>query len=153
MKFLVDEMLGKLAKWLRMLGYDTVYIKDKKDNYIVNQAFKEQRVLLTRDTGMIQRKYIPRYVLIHSDFYLDQVKQVIKECNISTDPEKFFSRCLLCNSKIISVVKNSVKELVPPYVFKEQKDFFVCKNCNKVYWKGTHIENAKRKIESILQCF
>jgi uncharacterized protein with PIN domain len=150
MKFVADEMLGKLAKWLRILGYDTLYIKNKDDNYLINSAFKEQRMLLTRDTAMVERKYIPQYILIKSDNYLEQIKQIIGEYKIVPNRDMFFSRCLLCNSEIKPILKDDIKEKVPEYVYDTQDNFLFCRKCGKIYWKGSHIENAMKKIMELL---
>lgn len=150
MKFIADKMLGKAAKWLRILGYDTAYVKNTSDNYIVNQAFKEQRILLTRDTVLIERKHIPHYILIRSDNYIEQIRQIIRECNITPDQNIFFSRCLLCNGEINPVLKDIVKGKVPQYVYETQEKFLLCKKCNKIYWRGTHTENAMKKIAESL---
>lgn len=148
--FVVDEMLGKLAKWLRLLGFDTIYIKSVDDSYLVNQAFRAQKILLTRDTKLIERKHIPKYILIRSDDYMEQLKEIIEGNNIRPDPNLFFSRCLLCNTELRVVSKEMVKLRVPDYVYETQAEFFVCPKCDKVYWNGTHIENVKRKLKGVL---
>lgn len=151
MKFIADEMLGRLAKWLRMLGYDTVYKTPTSDSSLVNQAFREQRIILTRDTRLVERKYIPRYILVKSDDYNEQLKQIIKESGLVPDPKLFFSRCLLCNTEIESISKDLVKKKVPPYVYKTEKSFLRCPRCDKAYWAGTHVEMAKKKLKQIFK--
>lgn len=150
MKFIVDEMLGRLAKWLRMLGYDTVYKTPTSDSILVNQAFREQRIMLTRDTRLVDRKYIPRYILIKSDNYIEQLRQIIKELGLLPAPDLFFSRCILCNTEIESIPKNEVETKVPPYVYKTQEKFLYCPRCNKIYWSGTHIEMARERLREVL---
>lgn len=150
MRFIVDEMLGKLAKWLRMLGYDTVYNTPTSDSSLVSQAFREQRVIITRDTRLVARKYITRYILIKSDKYIEQLKQVIEELNLVPDKNNFFSRCLLCNTEIETIPKAAVKTKVPPYVYEAQDKFLHCPKCDKLYWAGTHVENAKNKLQEVI---
>lgn len=150
MRFIVDEMLGRLAKWLRMLGYDTTYNTPTTDSSLVNQAFREQRVILTRDTRLVERKYVPRYILIKSDKYIEQLRQVIVELNLVPDKNLFFSRCLLCNAEIESIPKNIIKEKVPPYVYETQTNFLHCPKCDKIYWAGTHVGEAHKKLQEVL---
>lgn len=151
MKFIADEMLGRLAKWLRMLGYDTIYKTPTSDSSLVNQAFREQRIILTRDTRLIERKYIPRYILIKSDDYNEQLKQIIKDLNLQPNPNLFFSRCILCNTEIESISKDLVQKKVPLYIYETQKSFLHCPKCDKVYWAGTHVEMAKERLKEILK--
>lgn len=151
MKFIVDEMLGRLAKWLRMIGYDTVYKTPTTDSILVNQAFREQRIIITRDTRLVERKYIPRFIIIKSDKYMEQLKQLVAELGLVPDPNLFFSRCLLCNAEIESISKDIVKPKIPPYVFETQESFLRCPSCNKIYWSGTHVDRAKEKLCEILK--
>lgn len=150
MKFIADEMLGKLARWLRMLGYDTVYNTPTTDSSLVNQAFREQRIIITRDTRLVERKLIPRYILIKSDKYIEQLRQVIKELNLVPDKNLFFSRCLLCNTEIEPIPKGVIKTKVPPYVYETQDNFLHCPRCDRIYWAGTHVEKAKGKLQEVL---
>lgn len=150
MRFIVDEMLGKLAKWLRMLGYDTLYITPTTDSFLVNQAFREQRIIITRDTRLVERKYIPRYILIKSDKYIEQLRQVIRELNLVPDKNLFFSRCLLCNTEIEPIPKGLVRAKVPQYIYETQNNFLCCPKCGRVYWAGTHVENAQNKLQEVL---
>jgi len=149
MKFIVDEMLGRLVVWLRLLGYDTTYIKNVSDNVLVSQALKEKGIILTRDTRLIERKYIPKVLLVKSDEYMSQLKQIINDLELNPDPDLFFTRCLVCNNKTVVVSRERVENRVPDYVYKTHDKFFHCENCNKIYWHGTHVDNAKKKLEEI----
>lgn len=147
MKFIVDEMLGRLAKWLRLLGYDTVYLTPTTDSAIIRQALKEQRIVLTRDRRMVERKHMPRYLLIDSDRYPEQLKQVIQEFVLVPKKDNFFCRCLLCNTLIQTISKAEIFPRVPAYTFKTQAEFFNCPHCNKIYWTGTHIAMIQQKLK------
>lgn len=146
MRFIVDEMLGRLATWLRILGYDTLYISPTTDSNLVNLAFKEQRIVLTRDTKMVERKHMPKYVLIKSDNCDEQLKETIRALKLKPDPDKLFSRCLLCNTEIQPVPKKNIKDKVPEYTYKTHKEFFKCPECNKIYWSGTHVQKVKERL-------
>lgn len=147
MEFIADEMLGKLATWLRILGYDTLYPRPTTDSLLVTRALKERRIILTRDTRLIERKHMPRYILIKSDNYNEQLKQVIEELSLKPDQNKWFSRCLLCNTEIQPIPKSDVKTKVPEYTYKTHEEFFLCPDCGRVYWSGTHIQNVEEKLK------
>lgn len=138
--FLVDFMLGRLAKWLRVIGYDTVYSRERNTPAILVQSLKENRVLVTRD-HRLSRKKCWRLLLIKDDLIADQLKQVVSEMNLEVARDRFFTRCTVCNGPIYRVEdKRSIKELVPEYVFANHGDFCRCPNCGKVYWQGTHLD-------------
>lgn len=149
MKFIADEMLGKLATWLRILGYDTLYISPTTDGNLVARAFKEKRVILTRDTRLVERKHMPKFVLIKSDDYNEQLRETIKELDLKPDPDKMFSRCLICNVLIEQVQKKDIKDKVPEYTYTTHDNFFKCPNCGKIYWTGTHIQNVRDKLRTL----
>ena len=135
MKFLADVMLGRLATWLRLLGFDTAYWNDATDAELARRARIEQRILLTRDVELTRRRGI-RAVLIESEQVEDQVRQVFHVLNLTA--QEAFSRCAECNSLLEEVSKESVRGQVPPYVFHTQERFRHCPRCGRVYWRGTH---------------
>ncbi len=149
-KFIVDFMCGRLAKWLRILGYDAEFIKDASRDKILLESLKEQRIILTRDTRLSQKKAY-KIILIKSDKIREQVKQVIKELNLSLDKNKFFSRCSICNKKVIPVQKQEVKNLVPEYVYEHINEFYKCPQCGRIYWQGSHFDLFLNDIEKIIQ--
>jgi uncharacterized protein with PIN domain len=151
-KFIVDYMLGRLARWLLMLGYDTVYVSDGKtpDMDQVAQASREGRVFVTRDTRIPAVAGVKKIVL--KDQKLEnQLKQLCKELDLRPDPALFFSRCTLCNQPTQPVEKASVLASLPEKVRSLQTSFFRCPKCSKLYWTGTHVYNTKKKIEEILK--
>jgi uncharacterized protein len=138
-RFLVDFMLGKLAKWLRVIGYDTVYVKLENRLTTVLQSLKENRIILTRDTKL-STKRAWGLTLLKSENFHEQIKQLVKELKLTVPRERLFSRCTICNSKIEPVKdKNEIRDIVPKYVFDTQNDFSFCRQCNKAYWQGTHM--------------
>jgi len=150
MKFLCDQMLGTLAKWLRIYGFDTFFADSKLDDTdLIDIAKKEQRALLTRDKTLAQvarRENLKVYEIRSTDID-EQLSQVLEGIHI--DEEQFFSRCLLCNSPINSIDKNKVKNKIPERVYKNNQKFWFCAKCNKIYWKGSHHDNMLKKIKSI----
>jgi uncharacterized protein with PIN domain len=144
--FLADSMLGTLAKWLRILGYDTAYDVRLDDNQLVRLARSEGRVLLTRDTGFLVRKGL-RLVFIESQVLEEQLAQVIQTCGLRTDNP--FTRCPICNTELDQVPKYEAWGQVPPYVFQTQQQFSLCPECNQFYWRGTHWQRMKGKLDSL----
>ena len=149
MKFICDDNLGKLAKLLRTLGYDTLFEKDLDDHKLIRQSLEQNRVILTRDTKLARFKTAQNQLLIENDNPLEQLKQVTEYFELKPEKESFFSRCLLCNNMLETIEKEKAKDKIPPYVFKTQKDFVICKKCDKVFWKGTHIEKIQQKLKRI----
>lgn len=128
-------MLGRLATWLRLLGYDTAYQPDAADAQLARVARAEARILLTRDVELTRRRGL-RCVLIESEQVEDQVRQVFRAFNLTA--RAAFSRCAECNHTLVDVSKESVRGAVPPYVFHTQERFRCCPQCARVYWRGTH---------------
>ena len=151
MKFIADIMVGKLAKYLRMAGYDVLYENTATDDEIMKIALKTGRTVLTRDSLMIARKEFVKgmikYLLIRDDKLKKQLEQVQSEFNFSLKPNLI--RCVECNYRLAEVKKEDVKNKVPPYVYKTQQNFMYCKKCDKYYWRGTHYHNIKNAFLDI----
>jgi uncharacterized protein with PIN domain len=136
MKFIADVMVGKLARWLRILGFDVAYSNKFEDDELLRIAELENRVILTRDRGLASRRTNARCLLIANDDYREQVRQVIAEFNL--EHFDIFSRCLECNTQLQQVDKEDVFERIPPFVYLTQERFAMCPLCGRVYWHGTH---------------
>ncbi len=135
MKFLADTMLGRLATWLRLLGYDTLYLPHADDPALARIARAEDRILLTRDVELTRRRGV-QSLLIESEQVEAQLQQVFRALNLTA--RAAFSRCAECNHRLDAVSKESVRDLVPPYVFQTQERFRRCARCGRIYWRGTH---------------
>ena len=151
MKFIADVMLGKLARYLRMAGNDVFYMNNIDDDEILRIAKAQDRIILTRDNLMLQRKEcknkIINSLLIKDDDILVQLKQVKNDLSINLAP--LLSRCLECNALLEKVKKSEIEDKVPPYVLKTQENFLYCAGCSKYYWRGTHYDNICRTFKSI----
>jgi len=150
--FIVDSNAGKLARWLRMMGYDTLFFSDIEDGHLVDMAMKEGRVVVTRDTQIAKRRVAAngslRVILSRDDDPKQQLMQVLKELNLDCRQMQF-TRCLECNRRLVSRSKEEVKDLVPPYVFRTQTQYMQCPSCKRIYWQGTHWQRMKRDLEEI----
>jgi len=134
-KLLVDAMLGRLAKWLRILGYDTAYLADTDDFAVMRLARAEDRLILTRDRGLARRRGV-RALLVSGESLEEQLRQV---CGVLGLPaEGAFSRCPVCNQALMDATPEQVATGVPGYVQRTQECFSFCGGCNRIYWRGTH---------------
>ncbi len=136
-KFIVTQELGKLAKWLRILGYDCVYYDKKAVSELIVQVLRDRRVLLTRSETFTKYKGIQMLIIKH-DHVEEQVEQAVQEMGLTLDEEGIFQRCVECNTPLEDIAKEEIKEKVPEYVFQTQEKFKKCPGCGKIFWKGTH---------------
>ena len=139
-------MLGTLAKWLRILGYNTAYDNRIEDHQLLARALREERLALTRDARLIRELNPPHCLLIGSENLFDQIQEVLEHLKIHPDPVRIMSRCLVCNSLLESTDPASVRDRVPTYVYATQSQFKTCPDCRRVYWGGTHQRNIYRKL-------
>lgn len=146
-KFAADRMLGRLAKWLRVLGQDVIYGEHLSGYGLIRAARAEERLILTRDRKLKQ-KQPPPFIFIASDHHREQLQQVIGESGLRLG-EKVFSRCLMCNMALQPKTKASVETLVPPYVFATQTDFSWCKKCQRIYWPATHHQRMVDELKAL----
>ena len=147
-KFICDRMLGRLARWLRMMGYDTKYDKGGEgDADLLKRTEKSGRILLTRDTEIAKRKSGATVLLVKSDQLDEQIKQVISEHNLAPEPERILTLCSACGGKLKRIEKGDVFGKVPDGVFARNEEFWQCPDCGKVYWKGSHYKKILEKIE------
>lgn len=148
-RFLVDINVGRLAKWLRILGYDAAVRPDAEDGELVRRAMADGRVLLTRDALIPQRRVVAqgrlRVILLRSEEPMAQLRQVMEDLGL--DPSGAFTLCIECGARLRDRPKDTVVGLVPPYVFQTQQAFMECPACGKLYWQGTHWRNMRRKLE------
>jgi hypothetical protein len=146
MKFIADRMLGKLAKKLRMLGYDTLYYQGEDPYQILRLARQEGRTILTRNTKLIPKRPEDLILRVLSDQPTLQLKELIQKGYISLEGETPFSRCLLCNTTLQEIPKENAEGKVPDFIFSQQKDFYQCPQCMRIYWQGTHLENMAKEV-------
>jgi len=139
MKFIADVMLGKLAKRMRLMGFDVLYGSTCEDNEVLRLALDQGRIILTRDTGLASRPLAHNHLLITSDLIDDQLRQVLDA--FSPSGEHALTRCSLCNGQLSVLDGKDARDLVPDHVAATVHEFWRCGHCGKVYWKGSHVRN------------
>ena len=147
-KFIVDVNVGRLATWLRIMGYDASFPRGASDNELVRLALREDRILITRDSGFLQRRAVRlgqlRMLYVVADDLRGQLRQLIRELGLGLDYG--FSRCLRCNQPLSPVDKAAVIDQIPGYVAATQQAFSQCSGCYRVYWPGTHWSNMNLEL-------
>lgn len=151
-KFVVDNNVGKLARWLRMMGYDSLLFREEDDGKMINIALAEDRVILTKDTQIMRRRVITKgrlkAIFIGSDDTKAQLRQVAENLNLDYEFRPF-SICLECNQPLLARSKEEVKSLVPPFVFQTQEQYMECLNCHRIYWRGTHWRAMNKALREL----
>ncbi|MBC8359526.1 MAG: Mut7-C RNAse domain-containing protein [Candidatus Aminicenantes bacterium] len=150
MIFIVDCMLGKLAKWLKILGFDSLYFSKIEDSDLLALARKEGRVLLSRDNELIDKSRDIQTLFIKSENWNIQIEQVLDDFNLWKDISPY-SRCIECNVKLKDLPKSRARNLVAPFVLEQADSFSICSGCGRIFWKGTHHQDMEFKIEEILR--
>ena len=149
-RLIADVMLGKCAKWLRIMGFNVLYRNDYSDREIIALLKSQPDLnLLTRDTRLHRQLEIKsRVFLVRSNDFREQVMEVTKKFGLPELSERL-SRCIRCNEKIVEVPKINVRGRVPPYVFDTQERFFYCPTCDRIYWPGTHVTRAGEELDKL----
>lgn len=135
-------MLGRLAKRMRLLGFDVLYDRTMNDNEIIRLSLAQNRVILTRDTGLSGRPMAAHHVFVKHDSLDDQLRQILDTFTIAsvTGP---LTRCSRCNEPLTPISRQDAKDHVPQYVYERHDDFLRCTKCERIYWKGTHVRNMR----------
>ena len=142
-------MLGKLAKWLKILGFDVLYFSKVEDSELLALAKREGRTVLSRDNEVLQKARSLPQLYVESESWQEQVEQVLCEFDLwdKADP---YSRCLECNVKLKRLPKKEARNLVSSYIYEQANSFALCPQCGKVFWPGTHYNDMEFKIDEIL---
>lgn len=157
-RFLADDMVGKLARWLRIIGLDVAPAGRIDDNDLMRRALEEDRVLLTRHGRLLDqitakdlkpRRAELKWIVLESPHLLPQIAQVLQHAGITLDEGRFFTRCLICNSLLEPASKEDVAGEVPEFTYSIQDMYSRCRTCNKVFWKGTHTNRILEKLRQI----
>jgi len=147
-RFICDDHCGRLARWLRFLGFDCAYERDISDNLLLRHAIREQRIILTRDHSLATRAMARSVIQLDSSDPLAQVRQVLDGLHLAADRGRIGTQCTICNRPTIAVRRETVALLVPPYVRKTQQHFRRCRECGRIYWKATHVNGMLERLQT-----
>jgi uncharacterized protein with PIN domain len=148
-RFFADAMLGRLARWLRILGYDTRYEAHVDDADLVRRALEEERVILTRDRGLPEEFRVPALVLVEAERPAEQLRELVQRLRL--DPEgRLFTRCSRCNASLESAARDHIADRVPARVLHDHQHFKCCPSCGRVYWEGSHVDRIRNAIRHAL---
>ena len=151
-KFFVDAMLGNIAKKLRLIGYDTEYSSSIEDYRLIECAKKEERIIVSRDVELINKaeKLKIKSIFLKDSSENDQLLEIVKKSDIKQITINGNSaRCPKCNFSTIPIKKENVKDKIPQGVLDHNDKFWICKNCNQIYWEGTHVKNLQKLIDDV----
>lgn len=148
-KFIADVMLGRLAKWLRIAGFDVLYSNRFSDDELIEISTQEGRVLLSRDTRLLIRKPVRKFIFLESQDVQKQIRQVFETMHIFK-LSLLLTRCLSCNEALVETKRESVRRSVPAFVYQTQIHFKSCPRCGKIFWAGTHRRSVVRTLEKLL---
>ena len=149
-KFVLDVHLGKLAKYLRLTGFDTLYNIVYNDQDIISRSHAEKRIILTHDLELLKNKLVTRGYWIRSQFLKEQLMEVFIRFDLKNDIN-LFSRCLECNTILRNVSKKDILDRLLPETLAHFKEFQNCPECGRIYWKGSHYERMKKYIDSVIK--
>ncbi|MCM8785676.1 MAG: Mut7-C RNAse domain-containing protein [Candidatus Omnitrophica bacterium] len=147
-KFITDGMCGGLARWLRLIGYDTLYFNIQRKIELIRIAEKENRKVLTKDKKLAE-KYPEFVIYLEGEDTYSQFREVVKKFNLEIKEVNLFRRCSICNTKLEEIKKEKVKNLVPEYIYKNKEKFAICIKCNKIYWEGDHCKYIRERLKNL----
>lgn len=149
-KFILDVHLGKLAKYLRLCGFDTLYTRDFNDFEIINLSISEKRIILTRDLGLLKNKNVTHGHWIRSQHLDEQLKEVFLRFSLMNQVLPF-NRCMECNGLLIYVSKEDIQHHLLPGTIEFFNNFRKCPECNRIYWEGSHYEKMRKYIDNLIK--
>lgn len=148
-RFVLDVHLGRLAAYLRLLGFDTLYRNDYNDVELAHISSRQSRILLTRDRGLLKRSIVTHGYCLRTTQPRQQVVDVLHRFDLF-DSIKPFQRCVHCNGLLEPVSKDDIIDRLPPKTQRYYNEFHRCRDCAQIYWKGTHYQRMQRFIEEVV---
>ncbi|MCB9027502.1 MAG: Mut7-C RNAse domain-containing protein [Bacteroidales bacterium] len=148
-RFILDVHLGRLAKYLRLCGFDTLFSTLYEDREIIETSMMEERIILTRDKLLLKDKRVKRGYLIRSQYYREQLKEVFERFNLK-EHVRLFTRCITCNTLLETVSKEEISDRLLADTSRYYMEFKRCPTCDRIYWAGSHYDNMKKSLKSLL---
>ncbi len=142
---ILTRELGRLSKWLRIVGFDAEYYDNDNMSSLIIRALRENRTVITR------RKTIGdlKVVTVGQDDVRDQLRTILSAFSFQPEKKDLFRRCVVCNCELVQIEKEMIKDKVPEYVYNSQDVFFSCPRCQRLYWKGSHWEHVQAFLQDI----
>jgi uncharacterized protein with PIN domain len=148
-RFVAERTLGKLAKWLRILGFDTIYEANVAGEKLIDSI--GDRILLSRTKRIRNMKIAKKCIFITSNYPFEQLREVVLVLGIEEKDIRLFSRCIQCNASIRSIEKNAVRGRVPDYIWETHDAFHTCDHCRRIYWSGSHAQRSRDIIKKLFK--
>ncbi|MEW8377210.1 MAG: Mut7-C RNAse domain-containing protein, partial [Candidatus Thiodiazotropha taylori] len=148
-RFVTDAHLGKLARYLRLLGFDTLFFNDIGDQRLVEISLSERRTLLTRDRALLMRRTITHGCYVHAIEPWLQLVEVVERLDLAAQARPF-SRCMVCNGSIVAMQKALIEDQLPDQVARHHDQFWRCRECQKIYWQGSHYSKLLKSIAGLI---
>jgi len=149
-RFVIDCNLGRLARYLRLLGFDCRYANDFNDDDVASISAREQRIVLTRDRRLLQRKIITHGLFVRATHPRDQVREVLRRLDLYA-LSRPFSRCTRCNGRLETATKSAIEAQLQPLTRRYYDDFLRCSRCGQIYWQGSHHLRSAALVEAFLE--
>jgi uncharacterized protein len=150
MRFICDDNLGKLARYLRILGFDTLFLEPISDPELLRLAAADKRYLLTRDHQLLEHTHPYSILVLEDDDPLMQLAEVLRSLMLVVEPSLLFQRCSRCNEITLAVDKTQEENHIFPYIMKTQDEISKCPSCGRYYWKGTHYKRMIRELRKAI---
>jgi uncharacterized protein len=150
LKFILDVHLGKLAKYLRLCGYDCCYRTDYNDQEIISLSLEDKRIILTRDVGLLKNRLVTHGYRIRSPHLNEQLKEVFHRFDLKKQIRPF-SRCMECNGLLTDISKEDILKRLLPGTLEYYENFKKCTCCDRIYWEGSHYERMRKYIDCIIK--
>jgi uncharacterized protein with PIN domain len=147
-RFILDGHLGRLATYLRLLGFDTQYYNDIEDEEIVQIAVERERILLTRDVRLLMRKNVDYGYWLRSKDPMEQIGEIVKRYKLANTISPW-GRCLRCNGHLEQILKEDILDRLEPLTIEHYHEFHICLDCDQIYWKGSHYQPLRRLVSDI----
>jgi len=146
MKFIADRTLGKLARKLRVLGFDALYWAGGNLEGAAKAAATEGRVLLTRSRRVKEKAEGFQILVIEANDPREQISEVLAKLKLQPPADQFFSRCLMCNEALAAIPREEVEGRVPDFIYRLYDSFHICPRCHRIYWPGTHLQRMRKEL-------
>jgi uncharacterized protein with PIN domain len=150
LEFATDGMLGKLTRWLRMLGHDVKYFEALDDRQLIRAAMSEHRILLTRDLGLSQQalSHEAEVFLVKGETEVERLAELARRFDLQLEIDMTASRCPKCNAQIKSISKDKIFKRIPHRTALHYQEFWICLNCEQIYWRGAHWKRIDESLSA-----